>query len=47
MNASDNVMAECIAREVAAAINRPRSFTGAVDAYGNILLSLDHVQVGQ
>ncbi|WP_155763896.1 D-alanyl-D-alanine carboxypeptidase/D-alanyl-D-alanine endopeptidase [Mycobacterium asiaticum] len=32
MNASDNVMAECIGREVAAAINRPRSFTGAVDA---------------
>ncbi|ABL06237.1 D-alanyl-D-alanine carboxypeptidase/D-alanyl-D-alanine-endopeptidase [Mycobacterium ulcerans] len=32
MNASDNVMAECIAREVAAAINRPRSFSGAVDA---------------
>ncbi|WP_156746407.1 D-alanyl-D-alanine carboxypeptidase/D-alanyl-D-alanine-endopeptidase [Mycobacterium sp. 1423905.2] len=32
MNASDNVMAECIAREVAGAINRPRSFTGAVDA---------------
>jgi D-alanyl-D-alanine carboxypeptidase/D-alanyl-D-alanine-endopeptidase (penicillin-binding protein 4) len=32
MNASDNVMAECIAREVAAAINRPQSFTGAVDA---------------
>lgn len=32
MNASDNVMAESIGREVAAAINRPRSFTGAVDA---------------
>ncbi|CAM4098198.1 D-alanyl-D-alanine carboxypeptidase precursor [Mycobacterium basiliense] len=32
MNASDNVMAECIGREVAAAINRPQSFTGAVDA---------------
>ncbi|GFG66035.1 D-alanyl-D-alanine carboxypeptidase/D-alanyl-D-alanine-endopeptidase [Mycobacterium kubicae] len=32
MNASDNVLAECIAREVAAAINRPQSFTGAVDA---------------
>ena len=37
MNASDNVMAECIAREVAAAINRPRSFTGAVDAVTNRL----------
>jgi D-alanyl-D-alanine carboxypeptidase/D-alanyl-D-alanine-endopeptidase (penicillin-binding protein 4) len=32
MNASDNVMAECIGREVASAINRPQSFTGAVDA---------------
>ncbi|QUR69197.1 D-alanyl-D-alanine carboxypeptidase/D-alanyl-D-alanine endopeptidase [Mycobacterium spongiae] len=32
MNASDNVLAECIGREVAAAINRPRSFSGAVDA---------------
>jgi serine-type D-Ala-D-Ala carboxypeptidase/endopeptidase (penicillin-binding protein 4) len=31
------VMAECIAREVAAAINRPRSFTGAVDAVTNRL----------
>lgn len=37
MNASDNVMAECIAREVAAAINRPQSFTGAVDAVTNRL----------
>ncbi|ORW14229.1 D-alanyl-D-alanine carboxypeptidase [Mycobacterium lacus] len=37
MNASDNVMAECIGREVAAAINRPRSFTGAVDAVTNRL----------
>jgi D-alanyl-D-alanine carboxypeptidase/D-alanyl-D-alanine-endopeptidase (penicillin-binding protein 4) len=42
MNASDNVMAECIAREVAAAINRPRSFTGAVDAVTN-RLNIAHV----
>ncbi|MBV9090125.1 MAG: D-alanyl-D-alanine carboxypeptidase/D-alanyl-D-alanine-endopeptidase [Mycobacteriaceae bacterium] len=32
MNVSDNVMAECIAREVAAATHRPQSFAGAVDA---------------
>ncbi|MBO0866724.1 MAG: D-alanyl-D-alanine carboxypeptidase/D-alanyl-D-alanine-endopeptidase, partial [Mycobacterium sp.] len=32
MDVSDNVMAECIAREVAAAMQRPRSFAGAVDA---------------
>ncbi|TDH56300.1 D-alanyl-D-alanine carboxypeptidase/D-alanyl-D-alanine-endopeptidase [Mycobacterium eburneum] len=32
MNASDNVMAECIGREVAAALHRPQSFTGAVGA---------------
>jgi serine-type D-Ala-D-Ala carboxypeptidase/endopeptidase (penicillin-binding protein 4) len=32
MNVSDNVMAECIAREVAAAMRRPLSFAGAVDA---------------
>jgi serine-type D-Ala-D-Ala carboxypeptidase/endopeptidase (penicillin-binding protein 4) len=37
MNASDNVMAESIAREVAAAINRPLSFAGAVDAVTNRL----------
>ena len=37
LNPSDNVMAECIAREVAAAINRPRSFAGAVDAVTNRL----------
>ncbi|ORW62866.1 D-alanyl-D-alanine carboxypeptidase [Mycobacterium parmense] len=42
MNASDNVMAECIAREVAAAINRPRSFSGAADAVTN-RLSTAHV----
>ncbi|MGY4709749.1 D-alanyl-D-alanine carboxypeptidase/D-alanyl-D-alanine endopeptidase [Mycolicibacterium sp. CBM1] len=32
MNASDNVMAESIAREVARAAGRPQSFVGAVDA---------------
>ncbi|MBS4727699.1 D-alanyl-D-alanine carboxypeptidase/D-alanyl-D-alanine-endopeptidase [Mycobacterium sp. SM1] len=32
MSVSDNVLAECIAREVAAAMHRPRSFAGAVDA---------------
>jgi serine-type D-Ala-D-Ala carboxypeptidase/endopeptidase (penicillin-binding protein 4) len=37
MDHSDNVMAECIAREVAAAINRPLSFAGAVDAVTNRL----------
>ncbi|SRX93274.1 carboxypeptidase [Mycobacterium leprae TN] [Mycobacterium shimoidei] len=42
MDASDNVMAECIAREVAAAMGRPRSFTGAVDAVTN-RLSTAHV----
>ena len=42
MNASDNVMAECIAREVAAAINRPQSFPGAVDAVTN-RLSTAHI----
>lgn len=42
MDHSDNVLAECIAREVAAAINRPRSFAGAVDAVTN-RLSTAHV----
>jgi serine-type D-Ala-D-Ala carboxypeptidase/endopeptidase (penicillin-binding protein 4) len=42
MDHSDNVMAECIAREVAAAINRPRSFAGAVDAITN-RLSTAHI----
>jgi D-alanyl-D-alanine carboxypeptidase/D-alanyl-D-alanine-endopeptidase (penicillin-binding protein 4) len=37
MEHSDNVMAECIGREVAAAINRPLSFAGAVDAVTNRL----------
>ncbi|APE18045.1 D-alanyl-D-alanine carboxypeptidase/D-alanyl-D-alanine endopeptidase [Mycolicibacterium pallens] len=37
MNASDNVMAESIAREVAKATGRPMSFAGAVDAITNKL----------
>lgn len=45
MNASDNVMAECVAREVAAAMGRPRSFTGAVDAVTNRLATA-HIPVG-
>src|SRR6185312_3390797 len=45
MDHSDNVMAECIAREVAAAINRPQSFTGAVDAVTN-RLGTAHVDTG-
>ncbi|OBF86773.1 D-alanyl-D-alanine carboxypeptidase [Mycobacterium sp. 852002-51163_SCH5372311] len=45
MDHSDNVMAECIGREVAAAINRPQSFTGAVDAVTNRLSSA-HVDTG-
>ncbi|MCV7385677.1 D-alanyl-D-alanine carboxypeptidase/D-alanyl-D-alanine-endopeptidase [Mycolicibacter longobardus] len=44
MNASDNVMAECIAREVAAAMGRPRSFAGAVDAVINRLATA-HIAV--
>ncbi len=32
MSVSDNVMAECIAREVAASMHRPLSFAGAVEA---------------
>ncbi|OBH08454.1 D-alanyl-D-alanine carboxypeptidase [Mycobacterium sp. E2699] len=43
MDHSDNVLAECIAREVAAAINRPQSFAGAVDAVTN-RLSTAHVE---
>ncbi len=42
MSVSDNVMAECIAREVAASMHRSLSFTGAVDAVTN-RLSLAHV----
>ncbi|MDT7736373.1 MAG: hypothetical protein QOE12_3547, partial [Mycobacterium sp.] len=45
MNLSDNVMAECIAREVAAAMQRPLSFTGAVTAVTN-RLSTAHVDTG-
>jgi serine-type D-Ala-D-Ala carboxypeptidase/endopeptidase (penicillin-binding protein 4) len=42
MNASDNVMAESIAREVAAAANRPQSFDGAADA---VLDELDGAKI--
>jgi D-alanyl-D-alanine carboxypeptidase/D-alanyl-D-alanine-endopeptidase (penicillin-binding protein 4) len=42
MDHSDNVLAESIGREVAAAINRPRSFAGAVDAITN-RLSTAHI----
>jgi D-alanyl-D-alanine carboxypeptidase/D-alanyl-D-alanine-endopeptidase (penicillin-binding protein 4) len=37
MNHSDNVMAECIGREVAVATGKPASFGGAVDAISNRL----------
>ncbi|WP_167097188.1 D-alanyl-D-alanine carboxypeptidase/D-alanyl-D-alanine-endopeptidase [Mycobacterium sp. DL592] len=39
MNASDNVMAETIAREVAKATGRPLSFAGGVDAVTSTLAS--------
>jgi serine-type D-Ala-D-Ala carboxypeptidase/endopeptidase (penicillin-binding protein 4) len=42
MSVSDNVMAECIAREVAASMHRSLSFTGAVEAVTN-RLSLAHI----
>ena len=42
MNASDNVMAEAIGREVAAAANRPQSFDGAADA---VLDELDGAKI--
>jgi serine-type D-Ala-D-Ala carboxypeptidase/endopeptidase (penicillin-binding protein 4) len=45
MSISDNVMAECIAREVAASMQRPLSFTGAVDAVTN-RLNTAHVDTG-
>jgi len=45
MNISDNVMAECIAREVAASMHRPLSFAGAVDAVTN-RLNTAHVDTG-
>lgn len=41
MNASDNVMAESIGREVAAALDRPQSFDGAVQAVLSQLRSAD------
>jgi D-alanyl-D-alanine carboxypeptidase/D-alanyl-D-alanine-endopeptidase (penicillin-binding protein 4) len=40
MSASDNVMAEAIAREVAGHTQRPRSFAGAVDAVTATLSSV-------
>jgi len=45
MSVSDNVMAECIAREVAASMHRPLSFTGAVDAVTN-RLNTAHIETG-
>jgi serine-type D-Ala-D-Ala carboxypeptidase/endopeptidase (penicillin-binding protein 4) len=45
MNVSDNVMAECIAREVAASMHRSLSFTGAVDAVTN-RLNTAHIDTG-
>jgi serine-type D-Ala-D-Ala carboxypeptidase/endopeptidase (penicillin-binding protein 4) len=45
MNVSDNVMAECIAREVAASMHRSLSFAGAVEAVTN-RLSTAHVDTG-
>jgi D-alanyl-D-alanine carboxypeptidase/D-alanyl-D-alanine-endopeptidase (penicillin-binding protein 4) len=45
MNVSDNVMAECIAREVAASMQRPLSFIGAVAAVTN-RLSTAHIDTG-
>ncbi len=45
MNVSDNVMAECIAREVAASMQRPLSFTGAVSAVTN-RLGTAHIDTG-
>jgi D-alanyl-D-alanine carboxypeptidase/D-alanyl-D-alanine-endopeptidase (penicillin-binding protein 4) len=44
MNQSDNVMAECIAREVAVALGKPASFGGAVDAVTS-RLSATHVDM--
>jgi serine-type D-Ala-D-Ala carboxypeptidase/endopeptidase (penicillin-binding protein 4) len=41
MVTSDNVMAECIAREVAAQTGRPKSFAGAVDAVTSRLAAAD------
>lgn len=36
----------CVVAQEDTTICIPEGFTGAVDAYGNILLSLDHVQIG-
>ena len=45
MNVSDNVMAECIGREVAASMHRSLSFGGAVDAVTN-RLNTAHIETG-
>jgi serine-type D-Ala-D-Ala carboxypeptidase/endopeptidase (penicillin-binding protein 4) len=45
MSVSDNVMAECIAREVAASMHRSLSFAGAVDAVTN-RLNTAHIDTG-
>ncbi|HEX7322425.1 MAG TPA: D-alanyl-D-alanine carboxypeptidase/D-alanyl-D-alanine-endopeptidase [Mycobacterium sp.] len=45
MEFSDNVLAECIGREVAAAMYRPRSFAGAADAVTN-RLATEHIGFG-
>ena len=37
----------CVVAQEDTTICVPEGFTGAVDAYGNILLSLDHVGIGQ
>ncbi|MBY0441193.1 MAG: D-alanyl-D-alanine carboxypeptidase/D-alanyl-D-alanine-endopeptidase [Mycobacteriaceae bacterium] len=42
MTASDNVLAECIGREVAAAMHRPQSFSGAVEA---VIARLDSAHI--
>jgi D-alanyl-D-alanine carboxypeptidase/D-alanyl-D-alanine-endopeptidase (penicillin-binding protein 4) len=42
MNASDNVMAEAIGREVAAELDRPQSFDGAADA---VLTALEDAEI--
>jgi len=36
----------CVVAQEDTTICIPQGFTGAVDAYGNILLSLDHVRIG-
>jgi N-methylhydantoinase A len=37
----------CVVAQEDTTICVPEGFTGTVDAYGNILLSLDHVPTGQ